>query len=350
MIHVVRKESANSPAEEGDLRIADCRRPRGRSWSDTVTAIVYDRIGIFELGVAFDTFGNDVVVQPGDPWYRFSVCGPERAQATVLAGVTIQPQYGLERTRDAGTVIVLPTEDLGDVPVGVFDALRKAHKRGARLLSLCTGSFVLAEAGLLHGRRATTHWTRCEELATRYPGVSVDPSVLYVDDGDILTSAGSAASIDLCLHVIRCDYGSEMATRVARDLVMPPQRDGGQAQYIDLPIAPVDESNLFGNTIMWAQEHLDDPLTVNDLATRSAMSPRTFARRFRAAMGTTPYQWLQHQRVQLAQRLLETTDLPIELVAQRSGLGTSANLRDHFSRMVYTNPAAYRRTFKNRTN
>jgi AraC family transcriptional activator FtrA len=348
MIDDVRKKSATSPASTGVSRINDRRRPRARSWSDTVTAIVYDRIGIFELGVAFDTFGNDVAVERGVPWYRFSVCGAGSAHATVLAGVAIQPQYGLERIRDAGTVIVLPTADLGDVPSDVFEALRRAHNRGARLLSLCTGSFVLAEAGLLDGRRATTHWTMCEELAARYPGVSVDPSVLYVDEGDILTSAGSAASIDLCLHVIRCDYGSEVATRVARDLVMPPQRDGGQAQYIDLPLAPVDESNLFAHTVTWAQEHLDEPLTVNDLAARSAMSPRTFARRFLAAMGTTPYQWLQNQRVQLAQRLLETTDLPIEFVAQRSGLGTAANLRNHFRRMMYTNPQAYRRTFQNR--
>ena len=162
----------------------------------------------------------------------------------------------------------------------MFDALRRAHARGCRIISLCTGAFVLAEAGLLKGRRATTHWTECDELARRYPDVSVDPGVLYVDEGDILTSAGSAASIDLCLHIVRGDYGSEVATRLARQLVVPPQRDGGQAQYIDTPLPALDNSNLFADTVTWAQEHLNEPLTVADLAARSAMSPRTFARQF----------------------------------------------------------------------
>jgi transcriptional regulator GlxA family with amidase domain len=178
--------------------------------------------------------------------------------------------------------------------------------------------------------------------------VSVDPGVLFVDEGDILTSAGSAASIDLCLHVVRQDHGTETATQLARQLVVPPQRDGGQAQYIDAPMPGLDSSSLFAGTVCWLQEHLGEPMTVEDLAARSAMSPRTFARRFLASTGTTPYRWLVRQRVQLAQRLLEMSDLPIDSVAEKSGFSTAANLRKHFSRAVHTSPQAYRRTFQYR--
>jgi transcriptional regulator GlxA family with amidase domain len=212
-------------------------------------------------------------------------------------------------------------------------------------VSLCTGAFALAAAGLLDGRRATTHWTECGALARQHPRVTVDPGVLFVDEGDILTSAGSAASIDLCLHVVRQDYGTEIATQLARQLVVPPQREGGQAQYIDAPMPVLGHSSLFAGTVDWLQEHLDEPITVEDLATRAAMSPRTFARRFLASTGTTPYQWLIQQRIQLAQRLLETSDLPVDSVAEKSGFCTAANLRKHFSRAVHTSPQAYRRTF-----
>jgi transcriptional regulator GlxA family with amidase domain len=267
---------------------------------------------------------------------------------TADGGLRIEPPYGLEKTRRVDTLIIPPTDRLDELPAEVFDALRRAHARGCRIISLCTGAFVLAEAGLLKGRRATTHWTECDELARRYPDVSVDPGVLYVDEGDILTSAGSAASIDLCLYVVRCDYGSEIATRLARELVVPPQRDGGQAQYIDTPLPALDSSNLFADTVAWVQEHLNEPLTVADLAARSAMSPRTFARQFLAATGTTPHQWLQRQRVHLAQRLLETSDFSIESVAAGSGFCTAGNLRKHFSRIMQTSPQAYRRTFQHR--
>jgi transcriptional regulator GlxA family with amidase domain len=230
----------------------------------------------------------------------------------------------------------------------MLDALRQAHERGSRIVSLCTGAFALAAAGLLDGRHATTHWTECDELARRHPDVTVDPGVLFVDEGDILTSAGSAASIDLCLHVVRLDYGTEIATQLARQLVVPPQREGGQAQYIDAPMPALDRTSLFSGTVDWLQEHLDEPITVEDLADRSAMSPRTFARRFLASTGTTPYQWLINQRIQLAQRLLETSDLPVDSVAEKSGFSTAANLRKHFSRAVHTSPQAYRRTFQDR--
>jgi len=313
-----------------------------------VAILVYEGVALFELAVACDVFADDDRTERAAPWYRTSLCAASSAPVRTEAGLTVQAPHGLDRVRRADTVVVPPTDLVDQVPSAVYDALRRAHRRGSRIVSLCTGAFVLAEAGLLDGRRATTHWSECDELARRYPSVSVDPGVLYVDDGDILTSAGSAASIDLCLHVVRCDYGSERASQVARQMVVPPQRDGGQAQFIDTPFPGPVRSDLFADTITWAQEHLHEPLSVGDLAVRSAMSPRTFARRFVAATGTTPHRWLQGQRVRRAQRLLEVTDLPIDLVAQGSGFCTAGNLRKHFGRLVHTSPQAYRRTFQAR--
>jgi transcriptional regulator GlxA family with amidase domain len=203
---------------------------------------------------------------------------------------------------------------------------------------------VLAAAGLLDGHTATTHWAESAQLAARYPRVSVNPRVLYVDEGDLLTSAGSAASIDLCLQVVRRDYGAEVAARYARELVVPLHRDGGQAQYIETPL-PAPGDDLFAGTVSWLQAHLDEDITVAGLAARSAMSPRTFARRFAASTGTTPYQWVARERVRLAQRLLETTSLPVEVIARDSGLGSAANLRKQFGRALATSPRTYRRTF-----
>ena len=313
-----------------------------------MAVVVYEGVNAFELGVACEVFGSTGMADLGVPWYRMSVCGAGPDPVTVDAGFEIQPANGLEQIRWADTVVVLPTEHLERVPAEVIDALRQTHAEGARIISLCTGAFVLAQAGLLDGRRATTHWTECQDLARRYPEVSVDPGVLYVDEGDILTSAGSAASLDLCLHVVRHDFGAEVASQLARQLVVPPQRDGGQAQFIDSPLATFEESDLFADTMAWVQGHLSEPLAVADLAARAAMSPRTFARRFVATTGTTPHQWLQRQRVQLAQRLLEGSDLPIEVVAERSGFCTAGNLRKHFNRIVLTSPQAYRRTFQDR--
>ncbi len=291
-------------------------------------------------------FGDDRWVDPGDPWYHLFICGDRSTPVTADTGFQILVPHGLEKLAAVDTIIVSPTYRPDQVPSAVFEELRRAHDRGCRILSLCGGAFVLAEAGLLDGRRATAHWTECDELARRYPLLSVDPEVLYVDEGDILTGAGSAASIDLCLHVVRHDYGSEVATRLARQLVVPPQRDGGQAQYIEQPMPTLDDANTFSTTLAWLELHLDQPVTVEDLAIRSAMSPRTFARRFLATTGTTPYQWILRQRVQLAQRLLEVSDLSIETVAQKSGFCTAGNLRKHFSRVVHTSPQAYRRTFQ----
>jgi transcriptional regulator GlxA family with amidase domain len=348
MIDVVRDFSANSMTGRIRSGSGDPAQGMATGAAGRVAIVVYDGVGVFELGVACDVFGNTDLTDLGVPWYRLSICGAGGTTVTADGGLRIEPPYGLERIRRVDTLIVPPTDRIDELPAEVFDALRRAHARGCRIISLCTGAFILAEAGLLKGRRATTHWTECDDLARRYPDVSVDPGVLYVDEGDILTSAGSAASIDLCLYVVRCDYGSDVATRLARELVVPPQRDGGQAQYIDTPLPALDDSSLFADTITWAQEHLNEPLTVADLAARSAMSPRTFARQFLAATGTTPHQWLQRQRVHLAQRLLETSDFSIESVAAGTGFCTAGNLRKHFSRILHTSPQAYRRTFQHR--
>jgi AraC family transcriptional regulator, transcriptional activator FtrA len=322
--------------------------PANLGLTRAVAIVVRDGVGLFELGVACEVFGSSWSAVLGVPWYRSNVCALAPGPVTVDAGFQVLAAHGADWIVSADTVVVLPTVSAEAVPAGILEALQHAHARGSRIVSLCTGAFDVAAAGLLDGRRATTHWTECSDLARRYPLVTVDPGVLFVDEGDILTSAGSAAGIDLCLHVVRRDYGTEIATQLARQLVVPPQRDGGQAQYIDAPMPELDSSSLFADTVCWLQEHLNEPVTVEDLAARSAMSPRTFARRFLASTGSTPYQWLLRQRVQLAQRLLEMSDLPIDAVAEQSGFSTAANLRKHFSRAVHTSPHAYRRTFQDR--
>jgi AraC family transcriptional activator FtrA len=354
MIDIVRDKPAKGAKSSKPAKPAKPATPsptgvrRRPGVAHTVAIVLYDGLTLFELGVACDIFGTDRWPSSPTPWYRLLLCGATDA-VTVDGGFRMQVLHGLHQVAEADTVIVLPTETLDRVPPEVYEALRHAHRRGRRIVSLCTGAFVLAEAGLLDGRRATTHWTEADNLARRYPRLSVDPSVLYIDDGDIMTSAGSAAGIDLCLHVIRHDRGAAVATQLARELVVPPQRDGGQAQYIDTPLPALDDSHLFADTVAWAQDHLGEPVTVHELAARAAMSPRTFARQFLAATGTTPYQWLLRQRVQLAQNLLERSELSIEAVAETSGFCTAGNLRKHFGRVVHTSPQAYRRTFKDRT-
>jgi AraC family transcriptional regulator, transcriptional activator FtrA len=315
----------------------------GRACS--VAVVAYHGASAFELGIAGEIFGTDWGPVFGVPWYRAAVCTLTPGPVRVDVGYEVWSAGGARTISAADMIVVLPGLTADQAPAALAPVLRRAHARGSRIVSLCTGAFALAEAGLLDGRRATTHWTECAELARRYPRVQVDPGVLFVDEGTVLTSAGSAAGIDLCLHVVRQDYGTDIATQLARQLVVQPQRDGGQAQYIEAPMPPLAADSLFADTLAWLREHLDEPVTVEDLATRSAMSPRTFARRFLAGTGMTPYQWLLGQRVQLAQRLLETTDLPIDAVASASGLSTAANLRKHFSRTVRNSPQAYRRAF-----
>lgn len=317
----------------------------GRRRRHTVAAVIADGVAPFELAVGCEVFGIDRS-ELADPWYRFVVCAAEPTPIRTSVGFTIDTPHGLDEVCRADTVIV-PAWNIGkEVPPGLVDALRTAHRRGARLLSVCTGAFVLAATGLLDGRRATTHWMHTDLLAQRHPEIDVDPRVLYVDEGDVMTSAGTAAGIDLCLHVVRLDHGAEVANAVARRMVVPPHRDGGQAQFVEAPVAPAAGDDPLAATLGWMLEHLHLPLSVDQLAERAHMSPRHFARRFRAVTGTTPHQWLLSQRVLLASRLLETTDDSVERVAQRCGMGTAANLRIHFQRVVGTSPLAYRRTFR----
>lgn len=311
----------------------------------TVAAVISDGVAPFELAVACEVFGIDRS-ELADPWYRFVVCADGPTPVRTQVGFTIDTPHGLDEVRRADTVVVPAWGALRVPSPELLDALRAAHARGARLLSVCTGAFVLAATGLLDGRRATTHWMYADLLAERHPAIRVDPKVLYVDEGDVMTSAGTAAGIDLCLHVVRLDHGAEVANAVARRMVVPPHRDGGQAQFVEAPVAAASGDDPLAGVLGWALEHLDRPLSVDELAGMAHMSPRTFARRFRAVTGTTPHQWLLGQRVLLASRLLETTEEPVERVARRCGMGTAANLRVHFQRAVGTTPQAYRRTFR----
>src|ERR1700722_4616185 len=260
-----RRQSAPSPWPRNQPPAADGSR--------SVALVLYDGFSPFELGVACEVFGDNRWVPDGHPWYRLYICADGSDPVTADTGFQILVPYGLETLSEVDTVIVAPTYRPYEVRDSVFEALRQAHARGCRMVSFCGGAFVLAAAGLLDGRRAATHWDECENLARQYPDTLVDSSVLFVDDGDILTGAGSAAGIDLCLHIVRQDYGSEVATRLARQLVVPPQRDGDQAQYIEAPLPVLDPSDLFADPIAWVQEHLDQHITVEDLAERSAMSP-----------------------------------------------------------------------------
>ncbi|WP_406134561.1 helix-turn-helix domain-containing protein [Streptomyces sp. NBC_01089] len=310
----------------------------------TVALAVTDGMLHFELALVCEVFGAD---PPGgaDPWYRLSLCGP----GAVRAGrFWLEPDHGLDRLARADTVIVPGWADIGqDPPTELIDAVRAAHEAGARVVSLCTGAFVLAAAGLLDGRRATTHWAHTRELAERHPRVTVDPDVLYVDNGSLLTSAGKAAAMDLCLHLVRLDHGSSIANTLARRLVVPPHRDGGQAQFITTPVPAPDNHPLAG-LLPWVIQRLDQPLTVEDLARRARMSSRNLSRHFRSVTGTTPLQWLLTQRIRHAQELLETTDDTVDAIAAATGMGTATTLRRHFHRTVGVPPDTYRRTFRAR--
>jgi transcriptional regulator GlxA family with amidase domain len=311
----------------------------------SVAAVVLNGVHPFELGVACEVFGLERP-ELNVPWYRFKVCAAEPSPLRTGAGFLLDTPYGLEDLADVDTLVFTHWRSPDEpVPPALLDVVRAAHARGARLLSICSGVFVLAAAGLLDGRPATTHWRYTDDLARLYPGIEVRPDVLYVDNGQVLTSAGTAAGIDLCLHVVRLDYGAEVANAVARRMVVAAHRDGGQAQFVECPVLPEAGDDALGVALGWALEHLDEPLSIEQLADRAAMSPRTFARRFRAAHGTTPYRWLLLQRLLLARRLLETTDRPVEQIAERAGFGTAAALRVHFRRSVATSPLAYRRLF-----
>ncbi|EWM10835.1 transcriptional regulator, AraC family [Kutzneria sp. 744] len=308
----------------------------------TVALAAADGMRHLELAVACEVFGADLsgVVAP---WYEVVVC----ASDTVRIGrFRLEPDHGLDRLAHADTVIVPALADVdADPPADLVDAVRAAHEAGARVVSLCTGAFVLAAAGLLDGRRATTHWAHTGALAARHPRVEVDPDVLYVDSGSVLTSAGKAAAMDLCLHLVRSDHGSAIANTIARSLVVPPHRAGGQAQFVTAPV-PAQDNHPLAELLPWATQRLDQPMTVEDLARRANMSSRNLGRHFRSVTGATPLQWLLTQRIRHAQELLETTDDSVDAIAAAVGMGTAATLRRHFNRTVGVPPDAYRRTFR----
>jgi transcriptional regulator GlxA family with amidase domain len=300
----------------------------------------------FELGVVCEVFGTDRSAQ-GLPTYDFAIVGAEPGPIRTSMGFTIDVSHDLSTVDEADLVVVPAASVLDDHShvEPLLDALRRTVERGARVMSVCSGAFVLGAAGLLDGRRCTTHWIYAEELQRRYPMAQVDPDVLYVDDGAVLTSAGSAAGIDLCLHVVRESQGAAVANAIARRMVVPPHRDGGQAQYVETPL-PAVGTDALEDVLEWMATHLDEEMDVESLAARAHMSSRTFARRFRAETGTTPHKWITAQRILLAQRLLEESRDTIDVVAERTGFGTAAGLRHHFLRMRGTTPHAYRRTFR----
>ena len=302
----------------------------------------------FELSVAYEVFGTpppDGVGVGVRSWYDFVLCGSGPVR---VGRFRLEPDRGLDQLPRADTVVVPGWADVDEEPpTELVDAVRAAHAAGARVASLCTGAFVLAAAGLLDGKRATTHWAHTAVLAERHPGTEVDPDVLYVDNGSVLTSAGKAAALDLCLHLVRLDHGSSVANAVARRLVVPPHRSGGQAQFVATPVPERDDHPL-GALLPWAVRRLDQPLTVEDLARQAGMSSRHLTRHFKAATGTTPLQWLLIQRIRRAQELLENTDRGIDAIAAATGMGTATTLRRHFNRTVGVPPDAYRRTFRSR--
>ena len=317
------------------------RRP-----NNVVAALVADDVATFELAVVCEVFGlpRPQVLPQG---YELRVCAATEPPLRATGGITIDTPYRLDAAADADTVIVPAWHDLAAVRhEGLLQTLRDAHDRGARVLTVCSGAFALGHAGLLDGRRATTHWMYTDRLAQMFPACEVDPDVLYVVDGNVMTSAGTAAGIDLCLHLVRMDHGAEVANYFARRMVVPAHRDGGQSQFVEAPMPECADDDPIAAVCDWMVVHLGEELSVDRLARRALMSPRTFARRFRAATGTTPHQWLLRQRVLHAQRLLETTDQPVEMVAQACGFGSASVLRQHFSRVVGTAPLAYRRTFR----
>ena len=308
-----------------------------------VAVLAYQGVSLFGLGVTAEVFG---VRRPGLPEFEYAVAAEDPGSVLTDVGIPITVTAGLDRLASADLAIVACWDDPSRLPTdAVCTALRTVISRGGVVMSHCTGAFALAAAGILDGRRATTDWRRADELASRYPSVTVDARVLYVDEGNVITSAGTAAGIDACLHLLRREYGSAVANTYARTMVVAPHRDGGQAQFVpvSVPDEPVDE-HLRAVT-SWALHHLDEDLTVEILAERAHTSARTFARRFVAHTGTTPHKWLTHQRLLRAAELLEGSDLPVELVASRVGLAPGM-LRRHFSRTRGASPQSYRRSFR----
>jgi len=324
------------------------RKLSGRRRREVVAVLLFSGGPIFESSIPLSVFGIDRQ-DAGVPRYRLLVCGGEEGPLRTTGGLELTAPYGLEAISRAGTVVVPAWRSItSPPPAEALDALRRAHEEGARIVGLCTGAFVLAAAGLLDGRPATTHWMYAPTLAKRYPSVHVDPRELFVDDGDVLTSAGTAAGIDLCLHIVRTDHGNEAAGALARRLVVPPRRSGGQERYLDRSLPEEIGADPLAEVVAWALEHLHEQFDVETLAARAYMSRRTFDRRFRSLTGSAPLQWLITQRVLQAQRLLETSEYSVDEVAGRCGFRSPVALRGHFRRQLGSSPAAYRAAYRAR--
>ncbi len=309
-----------------------------------IAVLALDRVIPFDMAIPFQVFG-DARGANDEPLYEVALAGRRNGLVTTCAGFAISVPHGLAALARADSIVVVGSEPAGTgVDLAVRAALRRATERGARILSICTGAFVLAEAGLIDGRRATTHWRQRDRFRRRYPRVNLDAAVLYTHDGPFLTSAGAAAGIDLCLHVIALDHGVDVANAVARATVSPPHRSGGQAQFFEEPLPRTGAAGLEA-TRNWARQHLNEAIRLEDLARRAAVSRRTLVRRFASETGTTPLRWLIEERLRLARLLLERTGLSVDAIAQQSGFGSAATLRLHFRRILATSPTAYRTAF-----
>ncbi|WP_067816658.1 helix-turn-helix domain-containing protein [Actinomadura kijaniata] len=312
----------------------------------TVSVLAFDGMAPFELGSVVEVFG---LPRPelDVPWYDLRVCSRERGPMRAVGGFTMATEHGLDVFAAADTVMVVAVPDVrGEVHPEVVAALRAAHARGARVVSICSGAFALAAAGLLDGREATTHWRYAGLLQRRHPRIRVTPDVLYVDGDDVLTGAGSAAGLDLCLHLVRRDHGARVANAVARRLVIPPHREGGQAQFVEAAVTAPEVDDAVARAIGWALEHLAEPITVADLARVACLAPRTFIRHFNRQTGTSPLRWVITQRVMASLPLLEGTAVPVEEVGAAVGFESPVTFRHHFTKLMRTSPSAYRRTFR----
>jgi len=307
-----------------------------------VALLAIPGVAPFEFGVVCEVFGLDRS-DTGGPCFDFTIVTADPGPVKTSLGFDMYIKDGLDAAAHAD-LIAVPAHKIGNIDPRYLDVIRAAEARGAWVLSVCSGAFALAEAGILEGRSATTHWMHTDRLARMYPGTRVDPDVLFVEDRKVVTSAGTAAGIDAALHIVRKEHGAAATNVIARRMVVPPQRDGGQSQYIDQPITEC-KSDSFALVADWMLENLAEDLTVDQLARKALMSSRTFARRFRADMGTTPAAWLNRQRIIRAQQLLEETDYSLETVAQDTGFGTAAVMRHHFVKVLQTSPQAYRRAF-----
>ncbi|MFF3691242.1 GlxA family transcriptional regulator [Streptomyces sp. NPDC002187] len=341
--------AAQEPNQGAEWTVRDgCVVPPGPD-PHRVVVLALDGVMTFELGIPARIFGTARSAD-GRALYEVSVCTPDGRPVRTEAGFSIDVEYGPEALEHADTVVIAPTHRLGPVGEegvlpGPLEAALARIRPGTRTVSICTGAFVLAAAGLLDDRPATTHWAEVAHFRRLFPRVRIDEDVLFVDDGDVLTSAGAAAGVDVCLYLVRHDHGSAVANQVARRCIVPPWRDGGQAQYIERPVPPPAAATT-APTRAWALERLHLPLSLGELAEHARMSVRTFTRRFRDEAGVTPGQWLTAQRVEVAKQLLETSDLSIDLIADRAGFGSANSLRQHMRDLVGVSPAAYRRTFR----